>query len=446
MIAVLWIASLIAGAICLGAGLLALMSNPKSSAAMLFLLAMWGAFVSLITGAMYPLVEIERTDIVQTIGRTFVYSVLLTETFLWQLTIVFPKERKLEFRPPNANGWLIIAGIAAAIGLGSLVDMELTNDEIGLSSFGTTLMVLYPLATMIIAMAFIVSSRKQANEAQKRSGFIYLIGLWVFAMSAVPTLFGTSGDGSTSSGDLSPASLSIVTGIAVSGLIFAISIARGRMVLHEPKMETALSSTKASYELLHRRVYLVEEEKPSTSFEMFVDILRGRCFDCENDESFPCESLDCGSCGLPCPCKQCEKYASRTQGLIVTRRHPNELRSSLYIQTTPIIWLSTVAGKDNLDPAKLSLLTDMMVNFMERSHNGIIMVDGVEYLVTSSDFSRVLRAVERWSETAMASSTRLIITIDPRAFDEREMAMLEKNKEIITPERVDEWKSAWARQ
>ena len=122
------------------------------------------------------------------------------------------------------------------------------------------------------------------------------------------------------------------------------------------------------------------------------------------------------------------------------------LRIDLYIQTTPIIWLSTVAGKDNLDPAKLSLLTDMMVNFMERSHNGIIMVDGVEYLVTSSDFSRVLRAVERWSETAMASSTRLIITVDPRAFDEREMAMLEKNKEIITPERVDEWKSAWARQ
>ena len=444
MVAVLWIASLIAGAICLGAGLLALMSNPKSSAALLFLLAMWGAFVSLITGAMYPLIETDRSEIVQTIGRTFVFSVLLTETFLWQLTIVFPKERTLAFKPPNVNGWLIIAGIAAAIGLGSLVDIEL-GDEAGLSSFGTSLMVLYPIAMMIIAMAFIVAGRRQASEAQRRSGFIYLVGLWVFAISAVPTLFGTEDDPGLGSGELSLASLSIVVGIAVSGLIFAISIARGQMVLREPKSEVALSSTKASYELLHRRVYLVEEEKPDISFQMFVDILRGRCFDCENDQSFPCESLDCGSCGLPCPCRQCEKYASRAQGLVVTRRYPIELRSSLYLQTTPMIWLSTVAGKDNLDPAKLSLLTDMMVNFMERSHNGIILVDGVEYLVTSNDFQRVLRAIERWTETAMACSTRLIISVDPRAFDEKEMAMLEKNKEVITPNRVDEWKSAWAR-
>lgn len=440
MVAVLWIASLIAGSICFGAGLLALMSNPKSRAAMLFLLAMWGTFVALITGAMYPLIEPDRGEIAHAVGMTFVYSVLLSETFLWQLTIVFPKERRVSFKPPNAYGWLMIAGVVVALALGSFVDIDLV-DGVEISAFGANLMVMYPAAMVVIAMVFIVTSRGLSSIAQRRSGLIYLIGLWIFALSAVPSLFRTDGDGGLSSGDLSLASLSIVTGIAVSGLVFAISIASGQMVLREPRMETSISSSKASYELLHRRVYLIEEEKPDLAFEMFVDILRGRCFDCENDESFPCESLDCDSCGLPCPCRECTKYASRAQGLVVTRQYPNDLRSGLYLQTTPIIWLSSVAGKDNLDPAKLSLLTDMLVNFMERSHNGVVLVDGVEYLVTSNDFSRMLKAVERWTEIAMTSSTKLIISVDPRAFDGKDMAMLEKNKEIITPDRAHNWRS-----
>jgi hypothetical protein len=433
MIAVLWIASLIAGAICLGAGLLALMSNPKSSAAMLFLLAMWGTFIALITGAMYPLIEPARSEIAHTVGMTFVFSVLLSETFLWQLTIVFPTERKISFRPPNRYGLLMIAGIAVAAALGSLVEIQFTDHAV-ISSFGTKLMVLYPLAMMIIAMCFIVISIGRATPGQRRSGFVYLIGLWVFALSAVPYLFQTDEGTWSGTEDISIASLSIVMGIAASGLIFAVSIARGQMVLREPTMEATISSSKASYELLNRRVYLVEEEKPDLAFDMFVDILRGRCFDCENDESFPCESIDCGSCGLPCPCRECTKYASRAQGLIITRKYPNELRTGFYLQTTPIIWLSTVPGKDNLDPSKLSLLTDMLVNFMERSQNGVIIVDGIEYLITSSDFPRTLKAIERWAETAMASATKLIISVDPRAFDKREMAMLEKNKEVITPD------------
>ncbi len=103
--------------------------------------------------------------------------------------------------------------------------------------------------------------------------------------------------------------------------------------------------------------------------------------------------------------------------MIVTRQFPNDVRTEHFIQTTPIVWLSTVAGKDNMDPAKLSLLTDYLVNFMERSHNGVVLVDGIEYLVTSNDFQKVLKAVDRWTETAMTSNCRLILSLDPRVFE-----------------------------
>jgi archaellum biogenesis ATPase FlaH len=93
-----------------------------------------------------------------------------------------------------------------------------------------------------------------------------------------------------------------------------------------------------------------------------------------------------------------------------------------------------------MDPAKLSLLTDFLVNFMEKSHNGVILVDGIEYLITSNDFQRVLRAVDKLTETAMTSSIRLIVTLDPRALDEKDLAMFERDKEIVRPEASEPWK------
>ena len=204
--------------------------------------------------------------------------------------------------------------------------------------------------------------------------------------------------------------------------------------------EKMASSTKSAYKLLHRHVYLVEEAKPSFAFKIFTDILKNRCYDCENDNSFTCESLDCSACRLPCPCRECAKHLSRPQGLIVSRQFPREIRATHFLQTTPILWLSTVAGKDNMDPAKLNMLTDYIVTFLERSQNGVVLVDGLEYLVTSNDFQKVLKAVDRWTDSAMTSNSRLIVSADPRAFELKELALLERNREVVRPDARESWR------
>jgi hypothetical protein len=226
--------------------------------------------------------------------------------------------------------------------------------------------------------------------------------------------------------------------MAALGMPLLRSRDRRRKIL--PKPESSVSGTKAKHKLVHRHAYLVEEAKPDFAMRIFSDTLKGRCHDCEDDESFTCESLTCSECSLPCPCKGCKKYRSRTQGLMITRQYPKDVRTSYYLQTTPIIWLSSVQGDENMDPAKLSLLSDFLVAFMERSQNGMVLVDGIEYLVTSNDFARVLRAVDRWTEATMTSTTRLIITIDPRAFEPRDLAMLERNKEVVRPGETEPWK------
>ena len=214
----------------------------------------------------------------------------------------------------------------------------------------------------------------------------------------------------------------------------------GKLFRSSPSAERLISSAKSRYRLLHKRVYLVEEPKPVFAFRMFSDVIKGRCFDCATDDSFSCESLDCNSCSLPCPCRTCGKYQSRTQGLIITRQYPDEVRKEHFMQTTPILWLSTVPTENAIDPAKLTLLTDYLIHFMDSSQNGVILVDGLEYMITSNDFPRTLKAVDRWTEMAMTSRTRIIISIDRRAFDPKELAFLERDREVVRPDAKDAWR------
>lgn len=221
--------------------------------------------------------------------------------------------------------------------------------------------------------------------------------------------------------------IGLLTGLGLIAYLFLTN--KVRMV--KPVQEALSVCSKSIYKLLSGRIYVVEEEKPRFAFELFGEILKRRCFDCMNDESFSCESLDCRLCSLPCPCRECKQHKSRTQGLVITRKHPMEVRIDYMIQTTPIIWLTSIPGKDNIDPSKLSLLTDMIVNFIEKSQNGVVIVDGLEYLVTANDFSRVIRAIDRWSEVVMANNSRLVISANPKAFDQKELALLERNREVV---------------
>ena len=421
--------------------MMAWMKDPRSKAASIFLVSMMFIFAATATGPLFPLVSPDNEGTIKSLATACVVSILLAETLLWMLAIVFPVERKVSFRPLNVTGAAILAIPIAVAALGiALTDVDFDSDPTRINAYGRSLILANAATTMILAMVLVLSVRSRANEKQWRSATIYLVGLWVVAIGGTLFAVGSFDDSSLGTQIEPLAQIALAAGVVVSGLIFAYSIASGQMVMTvSPASEAARSSEKASYRLLHRHVYLVEEEKPNFSFEIFADILKGRCFDCMNDDAFPCESLECSACKLPCPCRTCTKYKSRPQGMVVTRQYPNDVREDHYLQTTPIIWLSTVAGKDNMDPAKLNLLTDYLVNFMDRSHNGVVLVDGLEYLVTSNDFTRVLKAIDRWTESAMTSDCRLILSLDPRTFDQRELALLEKNKEVVRPDAKEKW-------
>ncbi|HVO78209.1 MAG TPA: DUF835 domain-containing protein, partial [Methanomassiliicoccales archaeon] len=63
--------------------------------------------------------------------------------------------------------------------------------------------------------------------------------------------------------------------------------------------------------------------------------------------------------------------------------------------------------------------------------DSVVMVDGIEFLIVNNDFEKVLRMIHHVSEATMEYKSRLIVSVDPRTLDLREMALLERNMEVI---------------
>ncbi len=163
-------------------------------------------------------------------------------------------------------------------------------------------------------------------------------------------------------------------------------------------MEAARSSAKV-YELRRGFSYLVKETKPNKSFEIFVD-----------------------------------QVTHNIQGLCVTRQHPTNIRKEWGLEKTPIIWLSNQLGKVYVNPSNIGILSDTIIRFVEKSGDGVILIDGIEFLIVNNDFDKVLRMVHHVTEAVMENRSRLIVSVDPRTLEIRELALLERNMEIIDAE------------
>jgi hypothetical protein len=168
-----------------------------------------------------------------------------------------------------------------------------------------------------------------------------------------------------------------------------------------------------------RGVYLLEDDRPLSAFALFSELVT---LPLTPEAAIPGKEQGSATATL-------EYLIPR--GLIVTRTFPEKVRKEFDIHVTPIIWLTESPGERRLAPTSVAVLTDTMVRFMEANPNSIVLLEGVEYLVTFNDFKRVLKALDSLNETTWVTKTRLIIAVDPKAFDQRDLALLERDRKVV---------------
>lgn len=151
------------------------------------------------------------------------------------------------------------------------------------------------------------------------------------------------------------------------------------------KTAAAISDLERSFS------YLVEEDKPETSYNLFV------------------RTLEKGM-----------------KGYCVTRNYPAKIRSRFDLKDTPVIWLSNV-GRDNaIRPKDLEKLSVSLEQFLSQPGGGIVLLDGLEYLITNNNFITVLRLIQSLRDQVAINQSILLMAVNRSTLESHQLNLLER--------------------
>ncbi|MFH1055702.1 MAG: DUF835 domain-containing protein [Candidatus Altiarchaeota archaeon] len=120
------------------------------------------------------------------------------------------------------------------------------------------------------------------------------------------------------------------------------------------------------------------------------------------------------------------------RGLYISRANPKALRCNPELANAEVCWLSKLrAGEDIpsiFGPQEVSMFIN---NFIEAHSRSIILLEGLEYLVSNNNFQIVLRLVQQVRDRISTSESKLIIPLNPNVLDVTQLNQLKQECHTI---------------
>ena len=305
--------------------------------------------------------------------------------------------------------------------LGCVVTCARTEEPLSDQGWLLSIVLGYLLVSMAFDIAMPVVARRKGQlrrlAPEEKISMALLAGAWV-GMPAIEFFF-----------DLYLRSVSDVSYDALYSwmmllmfvfLLKSVTSPRFSSLVVNAEVEMTERGGFRSYDI-PRGVYLFEDETSAPATRLFVELVTLPLRPDVNIPEGETETSDTLAFLIP-------------RGLMVTRVFPERIRQEYPLQVTPIIWLTESPGERRIQPTSVAMLTDTLIRFMEGNPNSIVLVDGVEYLMTFNEFNKVLKSLDSLNETAWITRSRLIIAIDPKAFDAKHVAMLERDRIVVKGE------------
>jgi len=117
--------------------------------------------------------------------------------------------------------------------------------------------------------------------------------------------------------------------------------------------------------------------------------------------------------------------ASGKNGICVTRLFPQKVREQYQLAVTPIVWLSNIGKEDSVRPKDLEKLSLLLEQFLSKER-GIILLDGIEYLITNNNFLTVLRLVQSLRDQVAVNKATFLLSVNPSTLDSHQLNLLER--------------------
>ena len=96
------------------------------------------------------------------------------------------------------------------------------------------------------------------------------------------------------------------------------------------------------------------------------------------------------------------------------------------------MWLSHTPGEDFHNPTAIGTLAKVIQKFSEDNNGeGVVLLDGLEYLIINNGFLQTLMFVEHVNEFVMQRRAIILLPVSPDTLEEKELALLERNLKVL---------------
>ncbi|MBU7014080.1 MAG: DUF835 domain-containing protein [Theionarchaea archaeon] len=124
-------------------------------------------------------------------------------------------------------------------------------------------------------------------------------------------------------------------------------------------------------------------------------------------------------------------------GLLITREYPEKVREKYDLPHVSVLWLSQLEEHEKgVDPTNLPRLTHTVTQFVRQTPQSFVLLTGLEYLVVHNGFERVLKHVHMINDQVMTHSSRLLVVVDPKTLDPKELSLLQRELRSLKKENL----------
>lgn len=225
------------------------------------------------------------------------------------------------------------------------------------------------------------------------------------------------------------------TSILLEDLEYLTQVAGFRNVLHFVKMMTDVASAHQSTLIVPLNPLAMEEKELITLRKSF-DVVREVSRSVEELKMFM-KAEPVNSILYQDKEKQCQdefkRGVSARRGLFITTTFPGKVTQKEGIENTDFIWISEAEGLHRAfapSGLKYEVLREV-TKFVDNNPSHIILFEGLEYLSVAASFSEVLEFLQSLIDLVSSKGTRLLVSMHPRAFSDREVGIVEKRFDLV---------------
>ena len=170
-----------------------------------------------------------------------------------------------------------------------------------------------------------------------------------------------------------------------------------RASYHSPGATVVRPRTERKHSLEPGNTYLLEVTDPAIAYDLFVD-----------------------------------QMSEGHKGMVVAREYPDKVRKRWGLDHVPYLWLSYEKEKKYArEPTNVPLIYSEIKNFLEISSQPIVLISGVEYLISQNNFPKILKLIQLLNDNVAVNEGMLLLPLSTETLNQKDVRLLERELMLL---------------